>query len=44
MFGIDTYTFETLAPSLALIGLITVVMIYGAFKMVKMSKKDSTSK
>jgi hypothetical protein len=43
MLGIDVYTLETLAPSLAMIGLMAGVMIYGAFKVVKLSQKDSNS-
>jgi len=40
MFGIDVYTMQTLAPSVAMIAVIFGAMVFGAIKMIKLTKSS----
>lgn len=40
MFGVDSYSFETLAPSLLGVFGMTAVMIWGFFKVKELMNED----
>tara|TARA_B100001063_G_scaffold85743_1_gene79788 strand:+ start:714 stop:845 length:132 start_codon:yes stop_codon:yes gene_type:complete len=43
MFGIDPYSFETLAPSLIMIAVMTGAMIWGGMKIRSLMDEDKKS-